>query len=101
MTDIVEISGKKYRLVPIEEEKTQENRSGEAVASENAGILGDYEVEQPETVAKPKVFDWKKRLDEKRARMAKNAVLKKIPQQDAELGKFGNLIIGEGLTQIF
>lgn len=62
-------------------------------------ILSDYTIKDDDIDAKPGVYNWRKRLNEKRAKLAKNKYLKKIPQQDAELSKFGNLVIGEGLTQ--
>lgn len=99
--DIVEIKGVKYKLVPIEEEKTQENRPSEVDEAKKTSILEGYGEKPDESVAKPGVFNAKKRLDEKRATLSKNAILENIPQQDAELSKFGNLVIGEGLTQIF
>lgn len=96
MTDIIEIKGKKYRLTPIEDKKTQENTPKKVAGS----ILDDYGEKPSEKEAVPGVFDWKKRLDEKRAIQSKNTVLKTLPQQDGDLKKFGNLIIGEGLTQL-
>ena len=96
--DTIEIKGKKYKLVPIEEEKTQEKASSEVV---EASILDDYGDKPAKGVAQPKKYDWKKRLDEKRATQSKNSVLRSIPQQDADLDKFGNLVVGEGLTQTF
>lgn len=99
--DIIEIKGKKYRLVPIDEENSRENRSRGHLEAKKYSILDDY-VEKPSSgVAQPKVFDAKKRLDEKRAILAKNSVLKNIPQHDSDLSKFGDLIVGEGLTQTF
>lgn len=94
----IEIKGKKYKLTPVEEKKTQENRSDEAV---EASILDGYGQKAEPGVAQPKKLDIKKVLAERRAVFSKNSVLKIIPQQDADLGKFGSLVIGEGVTQSF
>lgn len=60
-------------------------------------IMDDYRIIP---IAKPGVYDWKKELDNKRATLARNAVIKKIPRQDGEMDKYGDLVIGEGIKQV-
>lgn len=82
----------------VNEEKTIVESTPEATETEDGGILEGYSSGTP--VARPGIYDWRKMLDEKRATLAKNSVLRQIPQQDAELSKFGDLVIGEGIQQV-
>lgn len=49
--------------------------------------------------AVPKVYDWKEELARKRRKIMDNSVLKRMPRQDSEMDKFGNLVVGEGIRQ--
>ena len=85
------IDNVEYELVPLKKEVPKE-----PVAEKS--ILDDYEGIKE---AQPQVFDWREELNKKRKILIENSVLKKIPRQDTELDKFGDLVVGEGISQDF
>ena len=100
MTKTIVLDGKEYYLV---EKKEKEPEIASKSLSE--AIWNDYAVTKIEKrIAVPEVDDYREKFKEKRLSLKdlprrQTKILDEIPEQDGDLNKFGDLVIGDGTSQ--